>query len=92
MSKYGEVVKEILYDTYGVDSDELENICEDIADAVQIKMLKEFNLLNCIGAEYNSKNRPCIDIALAMDIVRGIKYENLTDEEKSREYQIISKN
>lgn len=91
MSKYGEVVKEILYATYGIDTDDLENICEDIADAVQMKMLKELNSLNYVNAEYNGKNRPCIDIAVAMNVIRGKEYDEMTDEEKDREYNLTSR-
>ena len=91
MSELGEVVREIILDTYGVDCDELDNVCEDVADAVQMYLMKKLNQLNCVGAEYGGKNRPCVDIAVVLNTIRCKEYDEMTEKEKDREYQLTSR-
>jgi hypothetical protein len=49
------------------------------------ELLKKLANLPTVMVEYNGKKRPCVDIALVLNTVRGKNFNELTFEEMDKE-------
>lgn len=57
-----------------------------IENEVRKEIIKELSSVPTTNAPYMGvKNRPCVDIAVALDIARGKSFDKLTEKEKNEE-------